>query len=48
MVPPVPQDMGILDWHRHTEPMERSYRWGLDEVARLRASGNKVVADQSL
>jgi NTE family protein len=48
IVPPVPQDMGILDWHRHAELMERSYRWGLAEVARLRAEGNAVVADQSL
>jgi hypothetical protein len=28
--------------------MERSYRWGMAEVARLRAEGNAVVADQSL
>ncbi len=47
MVPPVPQDMGVLDWHRHTELMERTYRWALEEVARLRAEGNKVVTAQS-
>ena len=35
LVPPFPQDMGILDWHRHTELMDRTYRWGLREVARL-------------
>ena len=28
MVPPVPPDMGMLDWHRHTELMDRTYRWG--------------------
>jgi hypothetical protein len=48
MVPPVPQDIGVLDWHRHTELMDRAYRWGLAEMARLRAEGNPVVADQSL
>ena len=51
LVPPFPQDMGILDWHRHTELMDRTYRWGMREVARLqggrgirrsgRASGRK-------
>jgi NTE family protein len=43
LVPPFPQDMGILDWHRHTELMDRTYRWGLAEVARLRAAGHAVV-----
>jgi NTE family protein len=43
MVPPFPQDMGILDWHRHTELMDRTYRWGMREVARLRAEGCAVV-----
>lgn len=44
LVPPVPQDMGILDWHRHTELMDRSYRWGLREMARLKAEGHAVMA----
>ena len=43
LVPPFPQDMGILDWHRHTELMDRTYRWGLGEVARLRAEGHPVL-----
>ena len=46
MVPPCPPDMGILDWHRHTELMDRTYRWGMAEVARLRAEGCAVVADR--
>ena len=33
LVPPFPQDMGILDWHRHTELMDTTYRWGLREMA---------------
>ena len=39
LVPPVPPDIGVLDWHRHTELMDRAYRWGLAEVARLRVGG---------
>jgi NTE family protein len=42
LVPPCPQDMGILDWHRHTELMDRTYRWGLREAARLKAEGHPV------
>ncbi len=40
LVPPIPEDMGILDWHRHTELVESAYRWGLRELARLRAAGH--------
>jgi NTE family protein len=40
MVPPFPQDMGILDWHRHSELVGRTYRWALGEVARLKAAGH--------
>jgi hypothetical protein len=43
MVPPCPRDMGIMDWHRHTELMDLTYRWGMREVARLRAEGCAVV-----
>ena len=35
--------MGILDWHRHTELMDRTYRWGMHEVARLKAEGHPVL-----
>jgi hypothetical protein len=34
LVPPFPADMGILDWHRHTELMEATYLWALHELAR--------------
>ncbi len=40
LVPPFPQDMGILDWHRHSELVDRTYRWALGEVARLKARGH--------
>jgi predicted acylesterase/phospholipase RssA len=35
LVPPFPQDMGIMDWHRHTELMDGTYRWAMREVAPL-------------
>ncbi|TMJ69053.1 MAG: cyclic nucleotide-binding domain-containing protein [Alphaproteobacteria bacterium] len=38
LVPPCPQDMGILDWHRHTELADSTYHWGLREIARLKAA----------
>jgi NTE family protein len=43
LVPPFPPDMGILDWHRHTELMDMTYRWALGELARLRAEGHSVL-----
>jgi NTE family protein len=35
LVPPIPKGIGLLDWHRHKELFELSYRWGLEEVQRL-------------
>jgi NTE family protein len=43
-VPPIPADMGILDWHRHSELVEDAYRWGLQEMARLAAAQHPVTA----
>ncbi len=43
MVPPVPAQMGILDWHRHAELVENTYRWGLDEMARLKTERHPIV-----
>jgi NTE family protein len=43
LVPPFPQDMGILDWHRHSELVDRTYRWALGEVARLKAAGHLAL-----
>jgi NTE family protein len=39
LVPPFPADMGILDWHRHTELMTATYHWAMAELARLKAEG---------
>jgi len=44
LVPPFPLGIGILDWHRHTELADSAYRWGLDELARLKAQGHPVIA----
>ena len=45
MVPPIPAQMGILDWHRHTELVEDTYRWGLNEITRLKAEGHPIVVN---
>jgi NTE family protein len=42
-VPPIPPSMGILDWHRHTELFEDAYRWGLEEIARLKEAGHPIM-----
>jgi NTE family protein len=44
LVPPIPDDMGILDWHRHTELVEAAYEWGLEEMARLEAAEHPFAA----
>ena len=43
-VPPIPATMGILDWHRHTELVRDAYRWGLEEMARLKEAGHPIAA----
>jgi NTE family protein len=45
LVPPFPPDMGMLDWHRHTELMDASYRWAMREIARLRADGHVALGE---
>jgi NTE family protein len=44
MVPPMPPNIGILDWHRHTELVRNAYWWGLEEIGRLRKAKHPVVA----
>ena len=43
MVPPIPPNTGILDWHRHTELVRHAYWWGLEEVGRLRKAKHPLV-----
>ncbi len=42
-VPPMPADMGILDWHRHAELVRNAYWWGLEEVQRLRRAHHPLI-----
>ena len=34
LVPPVPDEMGFLDWHRHGEMVELAYMWAKSELER--------------
>ena len=34
LIPPVPDEMSFLDWHRHTEMVELAYRWAKAELQR--------------
>jgi NTE family protein len=43
LVPPIPADMGILDWHRHTELMRDAYWWGVEEVDRMRRARHPFI-----
>lgn len=43
LVPPLPPDMSILDWSRHTELMQKACTWALEEIPRLRASGHAAL-----
>jgi NTE family protein len=49
LVPPIPPELGILDWHRHTELMQSTHLWALHELARLQADGHPALtaADRS-
>jgi NTE family protein len=35
LMPPIPDDMGFLDWHRHGELFEGAYRWTRARLAGL-------------
>ena len=43
-VPPIPPNMGILDWHRHAELVRNAYWWGLEEVQRLKRARHPLIA----
>jgi len=43
-VPPIPANMGILDWHRHAELMRNAYWWGLEEIERLKRVRHPIMA----
>ncbi|MBC7833412.1 MAG: hypothetical protein H7Y62_15480, partial [Hyphomicrobium sp.] len=43
-VPPIPANMGILDWGRHAELVRNAYWWGLEEVQRLKRARHPLIA----
>ena len=43
LVPPIPADMGFLDWNRHSEVMIDAYFWGKDELKRVRETGHPAL-----
>lgn len=38
LMPPVPMDMGALDWRRHSELMDSAYRYALGEIEKRKSS----------
>lgn len=40
MIPPLPADIGLLDWHRHGELKAGAYQWTKDEIAHRRDDGD--------
>lgn len=44
LIPPLPQDAGFLDWHRHDELMEFAYCWAKGELARYAEGGHPALA----
>jgi NTE family protein len=45
LVPPLPEDMGTLDWHRHGDLIALAYAWTRSEIARAGGEGHPVLAD---
>ena len=45
LIPPVPSDMGLLDWHRHSELMNAAHGWTSDELVRLTEAGSPYALD---
>jgi hypothetical protein len=44
LVPPLPEDMSILDWGRHSELMKEAARWCAEEIARRKIEGHPALA----
>lgn len=42
LMPPIPDGMGFLDWHRHRELFHAAYRWTHQELASLKAADPPV------
>ena len=46
MRPPLPEDMGVMDWHRHTELKRRTFEWTLAEFAGLDAAIKAMLSNK--
>ena len=45
LVPPIPADIGFLDWHRHKELYEKGYAWAKAELERRAAKKRESDSD---
>ncbi len=43
LVPPLPEDMSILDWERHGQLMRDGLAWGREEIGRAQAAGHSAL-----
>ena len=43
MAPPLPPEMGLLDWHRHGELKANTYEWTKTEIARLKEQDDAAL-----
>jgi NTE family protein len=48
LVPPCPERIGLLDWQRHGELKDATYRWARDEIPRLAVSGHPALASLAM
>ena len=44
MRPPIPPDIGVTEFERHTEIFDASYLWAREAIAALEAEGNPAIA----
>ncbi len=44
MVPPLPSEIGLLDWHRHGELKSDAYQWAAAKIEEMRAHNNPVLS----
>ena len=43
LVPPIPADIGILDWHRHRDLRALAREYASKELARLKREGHGLL-----
>jgi NTE family protein len=48
LVPPYLERMGALDWQRHGELKDATYRWAREEIPRLALSGHPAFASVAM